>query len=608
MYQMKLFKSTKFTFIFIKRNFAAFLCFEIIYKLISFLIFFPLLEKIERLSLRLAGVYYLSNFNLRLVLKSPVVWVMFVVVLLAVAVMIAVEFFGLSYAIDASYHNEKVKAHSMLFAGIRKSGVIFKPRNWLFLIYVYLILPIADLYELFTAASNFSVPGYLIERLTRNDKYYPYIIAAMIILALLTFSLIYVIPFMAVKNDNFIPAMKHSFAFTGKRIIKVIITAVLWIAVIAGVFFGAYGLELLLVKLVTMWLEPTLASDVLSNPAVTLVCQSIVLLAFTWFITPLILTRIQVGFYAHHDEKKEELPAFNSTYGRGIDRLYLRIAIFAGVAVSLYFFVPERYQQLKTSLLYGGRDTMIMAHRGDSVDAPENTIPAFRKAIENGADAAELDVQMTKDGTVIVLHDSNLKRTTGLDKNVWQVTYDQIKDLDNGSFYSDVYQFTRIPTLDQVLKVCKGKLYLNIEIKRTGHDGGIVEKTLEIIEANQYEKDCDITSFDYGTLSQIKRLNPKIYTVYTTTVGGGSLARLKDADAFSVDSNFVTPGFVQYMKKSNKGIFVWTVNNEVTMNRMIDMNVDAIITDNVRLARSAEKRNHGAAGAMRRIQRVLLAF
>ena len=62
------------------------------------------------------------------------------------------------------------------------------------------------------------------------------------------------------------------------------------------------------------------------------------------------------------------------------------------------------------------------------------------------------------------------------------------------------------------------------------------------------------------------------------------------------------------MKKSNKGIFVWTVNNGVTMNRMIDMNVDAIITDNVRLARSAEKRNHGAAGAMRRIQRVLLAF
>lgn len=605
---MKLFKSTRFTFILIKRNFGAFLRFEIMYKLISFLIFFPLLEKIERLSLRLAGVYYLSNYNLRMVLKSPAVWVMFVVVLLAVAVMITVEFFGLSYAVDASYHNEKVRAWSMLLAGIRKSGIIFRPRNWLFLLYVYLILPIADLYEVFTAASNFSVPGYLIERLTRNDKYYPYIIAAMIILVLLTLCLIYVIPFMTVKNENFIPAARNSFQFAGKHLIRVVITAACWIAVIAGVFFGAYGLELLLVKAVVMWLEPSEAWGIMSNPAVTLVCQSIVMLVFTWFIAPLILTRIQAGFYVLLDEEKDEIPSFDRAYGRRIDRIWLRIAVVAGVAVCLYFFVPERYQQLKTSLLHGGRNTMIMAHRGDSHDAPENTIPAFRKAIENGADAAELDVQMTKDGTVIVLHDSNLKRTTGLDKNVWQVTYDQIRDLDNGSFYSDVYQFTRIPTLDQVLKVCKGKLYLNIEIKRTGHDGGIVEKTLEIIEANQYENDCDITSFDYGTLSQIKRLNPKIYTVYTTTVGGGSLARLKDADAFSVDSNFVTPGFAQYMKKSNKGIFVWTVNNEVTMNRMIDMNVDAIITDNVRLARTASRRNKGVIGAMRRIQRVLLAF
>ncbi|MDD6428403.1 MAG: glycerophosphodiester phosphodiesterase family protein [Lachnospiraceae bacterium] len=605
---MNMLDGTKRTIIYIKRNMGAIMRFEIIYKLITFVIFFPLLEKTERLSLRLAGVYYLSNFNLRLVLKSPFVWIMFVLVLLAVAVMISVEFFGLSYAACASYHDKRISARAMLICGVRKCGVIFRPYNWLFLFYVFLILPVADLYEVFTAASNFSVPGYLIERLTRDDRYYPYIYTAIVILAFMTFCLIYVIPLMMVKNQRFLMAARTSISYTLGRMPRILIRAAIWFAMIAGVFAGAYCVLLLIVKLVVMWLEPSMADTVLKNPGVTLVCQSIVLLIFTWFITPLILTRIQTGFYMLSEDKGDKTGPFDEKAGKAADNIFLRVMVFALIAVCLFFFVPERYGQLKTALLYGGRDTMIMAHRGDSADAPENTIPAFRKAIENGADAAELDVQLTRDGTVIVLHDPSLKRTAGLDKKVWQVTYDQIKDLDNGSFYSDTYQFTRIPTLDQVLKVCKGKLYLNIEIKRTGHDSGIVEKTLEIIEANQYENDCDITSFDYATLSQVKRLNPKIYTVYTTTVGGGALARLKDANAFSVDSNFVTPGFVQYMKKKNKGIFVWTVNSGVTMNRMIDMNVDAIITDNVRLAGTARRRNKGVVGAMRRIQRVLLAF
>ena len=111
---------------------------------------------------------------------------------------------------------------------------------------------------------------------------------------------------------------------------------------------------------------------------------------------------------------------------------------------------------------------------------------------------------------------------------------------------------------------------------------------------------------DYNTLKQVKRLNPDIYTVYTTTVGGGDLTKLTAANAFSVEQNFVTWGFVQYLKSANKGIYVWTVNDSSTINKMIDLDVDAIISNDVSLCRSLMASNSGPRGMIQRIQRLIL--
>ena len=103
------------------------------------------------------------------------------------------------------------------------------------------------------------------------------------------------------------------------------------------------------------------------------------------------------------------------------------------------------------------------AHRGASDYAPENTLSSFYLGLLQGANGIETDVQMTKDGEIIVMHDDNLKRTTGVDKNVWEVTYDEIKDLDNGSFFSKEYAGTKIPTLEEAIRFCKGRMYINID-------------------------------------------------------------------------------------------------------------------------------------------------
>ena len=253
--------------------------------------------------------------------------------------------------------------------------------------------------------------------------------------------------------------------------------------------------------------------------------------------------------------------------------------------------------------------TMIMAHRGYSAAAPENTIPAFQKCIDNRFTAAELDVQMLADGTIVVLHDDNLKRTAGIDKNVWEVTYSEIKDLDNGSFFDKSYAGTTIPTLDEVIRLANhesDKLYLNIEIKRNGHDDGIVEEVVDIIRKNNYMDYCDVTSQDYETLEEVRKNDPKILTAYTSAIGIGDIDSLEAADIISIQETFATFENIDRIQGAGKRVFVWTVNEEDTMKKLVSLNVDAILTNDPALCR--EVIDQYSSNVMNIVQRIHSAF
>ena len=236
-------------------------------------------------------------------------------------------------------------------------------------------------------------------------------------------------------------------------------------------------------------------------------------------------------------------------------------------------------------------------------------MPAFQKCIDNRVSAAELDVQMLGDGTIVVLHDDNLRRTTGVDKNVWEVTYDDIKDLDNGSFFDESYAGTTIPTLDDVMRLAgrgKNKLYLNIEIKRNGHDDGIVEKVVEIIRKNNYMDYCDVTSQDYETLEEVRKVDPKILTAYTSAIGIGDIESLGAADIISIQETFATYENIDRIHRAGKRVFVWTVNEEDTMKKFVSLNVDAILTNDPALCRSVIDQYD--SNIMNIVQRIHSAF
>ena len=207
---------------------------------------------------------------------------------------------------------------------------------------------------------------------------------------------------------------------------------------------------------------------------------------------------------------------------------------------------------------------------------------AFENAVDSMADYIELDVHETRDGEIVVIHDSNLRRTTDLTANIWEVSYEEIKDVDAGSYFGDEEEFSEctIPTLREVMEYAGGKIKLNIEIKLSDKEPHLVQKVAELIDEYGYQEDCYVTSMSYDALKQIKSIDERIKTGYVLTIAYGNFYNLDYCDAFSINSAYVNKKMVDAIHNRGKKIFVWTVNSSSKAKEMTEIGVDAIITDN----------------------------
>jgi glycerophosphoryl diester phosphodiesterase len=220
----------------------------------------------------------------------------------------------------------------------------------------------------------------------------------------------------------------------------------------------------------------------------------------------------------------------------------------------------------------------VTAHRGSSKDAPENTLSAIRRAIDDGADFAEIDVQETADGVIVLLHDTDLKRIAGVNRKIWQSTYPEIKSLDAGSWFSPEFKGEHIPTLAEAIALSRDKIKLNIELKFNGHEKHLVESVVKIIRDHNFGSQCVITSLDYAGLRKAKQLNPDLKTGFIIAKSIGNMFRV-DTDFLSLDSGIVNADVIAAARKRKKQVHVWTVNKPGSMSYFINLGVDNIITD-----------------------------
>ena len=226
----------------------------------------------------------------------------------------------------------------------------------------------------------------------------------------------------------------------------------------------------------------------------------------------------------------------------------------------------------------------IFAHRGASAYAPENTLEAFRLAMEQGADGIELDVQMTKDGELVVIHDETIDRVSNGNGAVRDYTLEELKQFSVSNHFEQ-YPDVKIPTLREVLELVKpGTMEINIELK-TGiyWYPQIEQKVLELVKEEGMEERIIYSSFNHYSVQKIRELSPEAETAYligdvmldvadytrNTGIKGlhPALFHVKMAD------------FLKEYKESGIALRVWTVNDKDQIRWLIDEGVDAVITN-----------------------------
>ena len=268
---------------------------------------------------------------------------------------------------------------------------------------------------------------------------------------------------------------------------------------------------------------------------------------------------------------------------------YVLVSLVA-VACMLAVYLNVRFLSAGATPTYASLGaTLVTAHRGSSSEAPENTIPAFEKAIEEGADYVEMDVRLTSDGELVLMHDPSTKRTTGVDKLVCDSTYEELQQLDAGAEYSEEYAGTKIPTLKDAIDTCKGKVMMNIELKTVRNDGELEKKVAELLRENHMEEQCIVTSFKQRSLVRIKKDDPDIVTGYIYSFGYSNRTNYEAMDVLSIDARYLTRQVVTGAHKKGIMVCAWTVNTSSEMRRMMAIGVDNIITDRVPLAKRTLK-------------------
>ncbi len=253
-----------------------------------------------------------------------------------------------------------------------------------------------------------------------------------------------------------------------------------------------------------------------------------------------------------------------------------------------------------------------IAHRGARSLAPENTLAAARKALECGADLWECDVTLTADGIPVILHDDNLRRTSNAasvypNRKPWRVqsfTLDELKRLDYGSWYistdpfkqiksgaiqpEELQKFVGLPvlTLDEALTFTKENQWqINVEIKdlrRTPGDAVIVRKVLDAITNLKMEEQVWLSSFNHLYIEQTKKTTPAIRTgALVEWLDLNPLARLRQvgAQSYNPGIRLANPRTVRAIREQGYDVFVWTVNKETSMRKLIKAGVTGIFTD-----------------------------
>lgn len=559
--------------------------FEFAYKLVAFAVIFPIVLLAINSLMKIAGISYLTNEYIQRVITHPIVIIAIFIAICAFVFYCTYEMTYLSVCFETKRTSCNASIVDIFYNSYKVFRRVFKPKHIGLSIFYFISILASNVTVLFNILYSETNTNLIKMYVLRNHWY---IKAAVILVFVIMYAVvipgIYAMNICMMEGLGFREAYKKSARMVKKHPVGTISALVvynLFILAIIGITYVLISVFLVAgVKLLNMaYLGNAIFLSALRTERFIIKCILVCV------AIPLSFSAITHMYYRYTDIDDITFEFIDIQEGPARRRriAYAVIMAAALVADACYLLISFNNNPFENVAIF--HETKVMAHRGASTEAPENTMAAFQKAIDDMADYIELDVQLTNNGEVIVMHDSNAYRTTGVDANIVNMTYKEVKTLDAGSWFSDEYVGENVPSLKEVLELTQGKIKLNIELKPADNDTALAKNTVRLIEKYNMVNDCVITSFSESALKAVKTYNQEIKVGYILSAAYGDFYDMKNVDFFSVNAAFLSKRTIDAIHNSGKRVYAWTVNNKESIKNLTNKGVDGIITDNPVLAR-----------------------
>lgn len=562
----------------IKFNMKNLILFEVIYRLATAPIYLRLMDLGVKAVLKLNGYSFITLGNLGKILLNPGTILILLCISLIGVLILTVEIGSLLTAFSGSAYYLKLPWTEILSGGVHKLIDEMRRRNFAILLMAlanYILINLYLIYRVFTHVKplNFMMQTILEEPVSRM-----FLVVGLVLCMVGAVPVMFVWYGCMIEQKSLRDSCIRSRTLIKGHVIQSLIlmcggNLVTILLMVITYLVCVLAAALIVVLMVDKKLEFAFLLAACDR------IELVLLFLFSSIVGIVNYASLTVLYYQYSSRLKRD-PRWDFDF-TGQKVLKKKYALAAGVlmgAVSLACMVDVAWNgSVITKAVI--TEIGITAHRGSSKSAPENTMAAIVAAVEELADYVEIDVQESRDGYLVLCHDSNLKRVAGIKRNVSELTYDQLMELDVGSWFSPQFEGEKIPTLDEVMAYSKGKISLNIEIKNEGSGSCMPEMVLRLIEEYGMEEQCVVTSTALRYLERIKELNPDIKTGYIISAAYGRYYEEDSIDIISLRSSFVTERLVTLAHEAGKEIHAWTVNSKSEMERVKALGVDNIITD-----------------------------
>lgn len=562
-------------------TYQQYLVFEFLYLVMTSFLFVPIIAYIfNRMLLAMGSSSLLNSELFKIGLSFEGIIGLSIISIIAV-IIIFVELGVLIIISHKAYFHKDISVFEAVVTTVRKIPKLFRLSIMYLIILLLLLIPLIEFTFSSTLLESIDIPVFMMERIANSQVFMLLYGIGFVLVIYLFIRWIFTLHFIVIEDKSTREAIKGSLELTKNNKISILIALLLLNFLISLVVVAAASAISFIPTLIDINLKIRLVENYL------LTLSSFFAYVFALLLTPIniiFITRLYYRFKQRQGWKltdnlttskdsslrRMEEQAFS--FFRTRKRLFLAVVLINLVGtLGISYYISDDVINL-------GRNIHIAAHRGDKLSAPENSLSSIRAALEKEIDFVEIDVQLTKDGVVVLAHDLDLKRVAGAPLNVSELTYAEIAGLDIGYLFAEEFNGERIPTLAEALQEVKGQAKLLVDLKPYGYIEELANKVVDLVQEYNMVNQVYIQSFEYKALEAVRRANSEIKIGQILFLAAGDLSAF-DVDFYTIEQSMLSHKFIRDARQNNREVWVWTVNKESDIKEVLKYDIDGIITD-----------------------------